>query len=140
MTDTDNQPISDPNPDNKEDVNTTLLIEPKDGAKPDATKEPAKEHAKVDAPADEVVAFEPTGDVGLDMALEFLGKQGFGLEHPAMVAAGNGDFTIIEALLAQKGVQGWDKMVALGKAGMERIAGNQKAETAKTLDLSLIHI
>ena len=135
MTDATNNVVSDPNPDNKEDVNTTLLIEPKDGAKPDATKEPAKEPAKVDAPANEVVAFEPTGDVGLDMALEFLGKQGFGVEHPAMVAAGNGDFTIIEALLAQKGVQGWDKMIALGKAGMERIAGNQKAETAKTLDI-----
>ena len=133
MTDTTNQPVSDPNPDNKEDVNATLLIGGKEDTKP---AEPAKtDPVKVDAPADEVVAFEPTGDVGLDMALEFLGKQGFGVEHPAMVAAGNGDFTIIEALLAQKGVQGWDKMVALGKAGLERIAGNQKAETAKTLDI-----
>jgi hypothetical protein len=135
MTDTSNPAVSDPNPGNEEVENTTLLIESKEPASQEAPKEPAKEPAKVEVPDGEAVTFEPTGDVGLDMALEFLGKQGFSVEHPAMVAAGNGDFTILEALLAQKGVQGWDRMIALGKAGMERIAGNQKAETAKTLDI-----
>jgi len=137
MTTENNNPgVSDPNPDNKEDINATLLLDGKPDPKPaDAPKDAPKDSVKVDVPDGTEVAFEPTGDVGLDMALEFLGKQGFGVEHPAMVAAGNGDFTILEALLAQKGVQGWDRMIALGKAGMERIAGNQKAETAKTLDI-----
>jgi hypothetical protein len=127
---TDQATTNDPNPDNTE-VESTLLIG--DAPKPEA---PKPEAAKVETPEETgTVIFEPSGDVGLDMALEFLGKQGFGVEHPAMVAAGNGDFTILEALLAQKGVQGWDRMIALGKAGYERVQGNQKAEVTKTLDI-----
>jgi hypothetical protein len=126
---TDQVVVNDPNPDNVEDANT-LLLEPKGDPKP-AAPEPAKPEPVV--ADDAVVAFEPTGDVGLDMALEFLGKQGFGLQHPAMVAAGNGDFTVLEALLAQKNAQGWQQMVALGKAGYERTQNAQKEAVSKTL-------
>lgn len=133
MTDQVNNPaVNDPNPDNKEDVGGTLLIEAKapEAAKPEVKPEPAKPEVKTD---DAPVAYEPTGDVGLDMALDFLGKQGFSLEHPAMVAAGNGDFTVLEALLAQKGVQGWQQMIALGKAGYERTVNTHKESVSKTL-------
>ncbi|RPA31523.1 hypothetical protein EGC79_20520, partial [Shewanella vesiculosa] len=126
---TDQAAVNDPNPDNVEDANT-LLLEPKEAPKPAPS---ATEPAKVEPDADTPVAFEPTGDVGLDMALEFLGKQGFGLQHPAMVAAGNGDFTVLEALLAQKNAQGWQQMVALGKAGYERTQNAQKEAVSKTL-------
>lgn len=123
-------PVNDPNPDNIEDKGT-LLIEAPDTNKP----EPAKpEPVKVE-PVEGVVSFEPTGDVGLDMSLEFLGKQGFGIDHPAMKAAEQGDFTVLEALLAQKNVQGWQQMVALGKAGYERMQNSQKEAVSKTRDL-----
>lgn len=122
--------VNDPNPDNIEDTNT-LLIEPKVDPKPAPAAPAVKDVPTADDAT--VVTFEDTGDVGLNMALEFLGKQGFGVEHPAMVAAGNGDFTVLEALLAQKNVQGWQQMVALGKAGYERTVNTQKEAASKTL-------
>lgn len=129
-TEANGAPVTnDPNPNNVEDQNT-LLISAKEEPKPAEQKPADKVEAKTDEAA---VAFEPTGDVGLDMALDFLGKQGFGLEHPAMVAAGNGDFTVLEALLAQKGVQGWKEMVELGKQGYGRMQAGQKEAAAKTL-------
>lgn len=107
-------PVSDPNPDNVEDTNTTLLL---DGAPKPEPAAPKTEPAPV---ADEVVEFEPTGDVGMDMALAFIGKQGISETHPAMVAAINGDFTILKATLAAKGAPGWEQFVALGEAAYSR--------------------
>ena len=75
-------------------------------------------------PADPEIAdgieYEPTGDVGLDMALNFVGKVGIGANHPAMLAAQTGDFTILKATLAAKGAQGWEQFVALGEAAYAR--------------------
>jgi hypothetical protein len=126
---TEATPTNDPNPGNVEDTNTLLIPAPDTKAPEPAKVEPAKVE-----PVESAVAFEQTGDVGLDMALEFLGKQGYNLEHPAMVAAGSGDFTVLEALLAQKGVQGWQQMVALGKAGYERVQNGHKEAANKTLE------
>lgn len=76
------------------------------------------------APADpettDNIEYEPTGDVGLDMALNFVGKVGIGANHPAMLAAQSGDFTILKATLAAKGAQGWEQFVALGEAAYAR--------------------
>jgi hypothetical protein len=115
----------------KEPVASVLLDE---SATP--VVEPAKvEPAKVDEAA--VVEYEPTGDVGLDMALAFVAKAGLGAEHPAMKAAMEGDFTILKATLAQKGAVGWEQMIALGEAAFER---TKAAEATKAAELQkLVH-
>lgn len=114
-------PVSDPNPDNVEDTNTTLLL---DGApKP----EPAAPKPVPETTA-EVFEFEPTGDVGMDMALAFIGKAGINEQHPAMVAAVNGDFTILKATLAAKGAPGWEQFVALGEAAYSRKAAEAASQ------------
>ena len=87
--------------------------------------------APVVATEGEVIAYEPTGDVGLDMALGFVGKAGINASHPAMLAAQTGDFTILKATLAAKGVQGWEQFVALGEAAYARTtADNDKKAVA----------
>jgi hypothetical protein len=78
------------------------------------------------------VEFEPTGDVGLDMALAFIGKQGISETHPAMVAATKGDFSILKAELAAKGAAGWEQFVALGETAYQRKAADAAATAAKT--------
>lgn len=121
MSDPTNQPVNDPNPDNQEDNNPTILLDDAPATPPSPPPVPA-------APAEgEVFEFEPTGDVGLDMALAFIGKAGIAETHPAMVAATNGDFSILKATLAAKGVAGWEQFVALGEAAYTRKAD----ETAK---------
>jgi hypothetical protein len=74
------------------------------------------------------VAYEPTGDVGLDVALDFVGKLGLGPDHPAMAATATGDFSLIKAHLATMGdkATGWEQMVALAEAA------NTRATTAAT--------
>lgn len=125
MSDPANQTVSDPKPDNIEDSHqTTILLN--EGTKPAAPAIPP-ENKPADA-TNTIVEFELTGDVGLDMALAFIGKAGISESHPAMVAATNGDFTILKATLAAKGVQGWEQFVALGEAAYTRRA----AEAAKT--------
>jgi hypothetical protein len=81
---------------------------------------------------DEPVAYEPTGDVGLDMALDFIGKAGVGIDHPAMKAAQAGDFDLLKATLAQKGVQGWEQFVKLGEAAYAKIAKETDAKAQAT--------
>lgn len=94
-----------------------------------------------DAPADKTpnpdtsyeFAYEPTGDAGLDYALNFIGKHGYGDSHPAVIAATKGDFSLIEAELATKGVAGADAVVALAKQAYARhveAAQKQEAELA----------
>jgi hypothetical protein len=84
-----------------------------------------------DTSQDEVFAYDPTGDVGLDMALDFAGKAGIGSTHPAMVAAQGGDFGILKATLAAKGVAGWEQFVALGEAAYARTSKDQAEKAAK---------
>lgn len=82
----------------------------------------------------EVVAYEPTGDVGLDMALDFIGKAGISVEHPAMKAAQAGDFALLKATLAQKGVQGWEQFVALGEAAYNKVSSENEAKAKASRD------
>jgi len=71
--------------------------------------------------------YQATGHAGLDMALAFVGKHGLGAEHPAIVTAGTGDFGPLKALLAEKGVPGWEAHVALAEAGYQHLVA-QEAE------------
>ena len=72
-------------------------------------------------------AYDPTGDAGLDYALNFVGKLGYGDTHPAIVAAQAGDFALLRADLATKGVAGSDAVLALAEQAYTRYA----AEDAK---------
>ena len=72
-------------------------------------------------------AYDSTGDAGLDYALNFVGKLGYGDTHPAMLAAQKGDFSLIRAELATKGVAGSDAVLALAEQAYTRFA----AEDAK---------
>lgn len=125
--------VTDPNPENKEDTvpGTTILLDtPKElVAAPVAKVEPVV--------TNEAVAYEPTGDVGLDMALDFIGKAGLDADHPAVKAATTGDFTILKATLAQKGVAGWEQFVALGEVAYQR--AKEEETKAQAALVSLVH-
>lgn len=79
------------------------------------------------------IEYEETGDPKLDIALKFFGKHGLDAEHPAIKSAIDGDFTALEAYLAEKDAKGWEQHVALAKeshkAHGESVAAAEKAVT-----------
>lgn len=87
----------------------------------------------------DAVEYKPTGDPGMDLALSFVGKQGIKPDHPAMVAATNGDFSFIKATLAALGdkARGWEQHVALAEQSYARAA--TEANTAKAAATAAIH-
>lgn len=89
--------------------------------------------------AGEAISYEPTGNPGMDLALDFLGKLGFGPEDPAMAAAGNGDFGLLKAKLAVMGekAQGWEAVLAVGEQGLKAMNDARAAEAQKTQDAIL---
>ncbi len=131
MTDQVNAPaVSDPNPNNEDSPvgNTAVLLDV--AAKPAVPKDEPK--AQV---AEGAVEYEATGDVGLDMALNFVGKAGIHMEHPAMQAAISGDFSLLKAELAAKGATGWEQFIALGEAAFSRTKEQEAAKTAALQNL-----
>lgn len=69
-----------------------------------------------EAPAfGEAFEYAPSGDDKLDLVLGFLGRNGMSDKHPAVQAAMNGDFDILRAALAEKGIQGWEAHLALAQ-------------------------
>lgn len=120
---TETTPVSDPNPSDAEPIDNLNI-----GDAP----VPVADAAKPPAPTVEegVVEYEPTGDVGLDMALGFVGKAGIDANHPAMVAAGTGDFSLLRAVLSAKGAPGWEQYVALGEKAFNanKTSGEAKAK------------
>ena len=71
--------------------------------------------------------YDPTGDASLDYALSFVGRLGYGDTHPAIQAAQAGDFALLKAELATKGVPGAEQVLALA----EQAYGRFTAERAK---------
>lgn len=113
---------------------------------PTPTPTPAKaDQAKAEpvtpdpAGTTEVPEYEPTGDPGLDYALSFLARAGIDDEHPAFQAAANGDFGLLKATLAEKGVPGWEQAVALGEKALENIRAKE-AETIKAVQESVLQV
>lgn len=78
----------------------------------------------------EPVLYNPTGDVGLDMTLKFVGDLGYGPDHPAMAAAINGDFSLLEAELASKGTKGYEAYIKLGQKAYSDISSKTQARQA----------
>lgn len=91
--------------------------------KPEPTPDPDTTHE---------FTYDPTGDASLDIALNYIGKLGYSPNHPAMLAAQKGDFNLIKAELAVKGVAGASEMLAVAQEGYQRVAGAQKAKDAET--------
>jgi len=101
---------------------------PKNEGKPADKPDPAK----ADEP--EVIQYESTGDPKLDVALAFFGRAGLDAEHPAIQAAVNGDFSLLAAVLEEKGVSGWQSHVALAKEAHEKFKGEREASEAKIVE------
>lgn len=79
-------------------------------------------------------SYDPTGNASLDYALSFVGDLGYGPQHPAILAAQEGNFHLIAAELAREGVRGADQVIALAKEAYEQEKGkveSQKAELTK---------
>jgi len=82
-------------------------------------------------PQDQEVVYEKTGDAGLDVALKYVGKQGFGPDHPAMQAATKGDFSKLEEALKARGDKATDyaEYIALAKEAYGRKSAAAKAQS-----------
>ncbi len=72
--------------------------------------------------ADEGYAWQETGDPGLDVALTFIGGLGLGPSDPAVEAAIEGDFLLLEAKLEAMGdkSKGYQRFIALAKDAYTR--------------------
>lgn len=104
----------------------TGYVEPKP-----ASFEPPKPQAKPDAPAgDVIVEYAPTGDAGLDLALQFVGELGFGPERADMKAAMSGDFSLLEKSLKDLGAtaKGYERSIAVAKQSYKNIIDGRKAK------------
>lgn len=103
----------------------------------EAAKKQAEDAAKKQATEaqDTGVRYEynPTGDVGLDMALEFVGNLGFSAESGAVQAASKGDFGPIKAALEVLGdkAKGYEKYLALAQTAFESRNKAAAAQAAK---------
>lgn len=90
-----------------------------------------------DGPFGPVAKYAETGHSGLDMALDFVGRQGLGVDHPAVQSAINGDFGPIKALLAEKGVQGHEAYVALAEKAFQEFDAKKQATQAAVHEMGV---
>lgn len=107
-------------------------------ALPDAktTKDqPAEKPPEAEKPGDAEVldkaGFVSSDDPGLNYSLTFLAKAGFTADNPAVDAAMSGDFSLLKAEMAQKGLPGWEQALALGEQAYGRAVDAQKATQAE---------
>lgn len=85
---------------------------------------------KADAPEDTTFEYNPTGDTSLDLALQFVGRLGFGPDREDMKAAQAGDFTKLEANLKALGdkAKGYERYVAAAKESYQRVVAAKKSK------------
>lgn len=86
--------------------------------------------APVAAPAaNGAFTYEPTGDLALDMSLEFFGNLGIAPDSAEMVEASKGNFQYLDAKLAAMGdkAKGYERHLSLGKEAYTRIEARDKA-------------
>lgn len=79
------------------------------------------------------ISYEPTGDVALDLSLEFFGGLGLALDSPEMIEAGKGNFQYLEAKLAALGekAKGYERYLGLAKEAHGRLDAANKADVEK---------
>lgn len=106
---------------------------------PDVIGDPAPNEG--DTSAETAVSYQPTGDAGLDLALDYIGNLGLGPDHPAVVAAADGAFEKLEATLEAMGdkAKNSDKYVALAKAAYQRTA-DQTAATEAAVKATVVEV
>lgn len=108
------------------------LDEPKPQVPAQQSSQPAPAQAPANGASEEIV-YDKTGDPGLDFTLNFLGKNGYTPEHPAMAAAMEGNFALLRADLASKGIQGYADILAVGEQSYAGMISKNKEAEAKTL-------
>ena len=92
---------------------------------------PAEPKVELSLPAPAAEPYTPTGDARQDVAFGWLKAAGIQRTSPAVKhAMDTGDFTLLEAVLAEKGVNGAEPYVTLLKDA--RAASEQQAAAAKT--------
>lgn len=75
--------------------------------------------------------YDPTGDAGLDYALGYIGRLGYGTDHPAVAACRDGNFGLLKAELAGLGPKapGYAEVIALAeKAYADNVAKSGEKE------------
>ncbi len=88
-------------------------------------------------PAPQVVTFASTGDAALDMAHGYFAKHGVSPDSQAMLSAKAGDFSVLNAVLLEKGAEGAAAYVDIARqAHGRKAAAEQAAEQART---SMLH-
>lgn len=119
-----------------------------DAAAPAAPAEPAaKPSTKLDEAAASAAAPKPElgdaeildkagyaadeKDPGLTYAMKFLATNGFNAENPAVEAAFGGNFDLLKAELAQKGIQGWEQALGLAEQSYARHVKENDAKADK---------
>lgn len=118
-------------------------LAPQQAATPATPEQPATppqaapEAIGVEPPAPQPAGhtYPATGDVGLDLALQFFGERGLVPDHPAMVDAVEGKFDKLEAYLAAMGdtAKGYDNYLTLAKQAHQRnVATVQERQTQIT--------
>ena len=95
----------------------------KEAPKPDENKDAKQEVA--------AVKYEPTGDAGLDYALAYVGELGMGPDHPAVIAAGQGQFDLLEVELAKADAKGAAGVINLAKKAYESFVAKDQASKAE---------
>lgn len=72
--------------------------------------------------------YEPTGSTNLDYALQYVGDLGYGPAHPAILEAQKGNFALIRAELARKGVPGAEAVVSIAEASYKELQGKHQEQ------------
>lgn len=110
------------------------VTEPVAVTAPEAKPAPAAEPTATPAPTPAATqdgqefTYEPTGYPNADYALGVIGKAGIGPEHPAVVAAYDGDFGQLQHLLASKQIAGADALLSMLKDASDQHAAKTKEE------------
>jgi hypothetical protein len=101
---------------------------------PAATVPPAPAPVVVAPPPGDkpsVVTFASTGDAALDMAMGYFAKHGVTPDSLAMTSANTGDFSVLNAVLQEKGAEGAAAYVAIAQQAHSRKAEAEKAQEAQ---------
>jgi hypothetical protein len=99
---------------------------------PGAVDAPPSAAPKDDAAVLGEAGFAPVeGDPGLNYAMKFLAGNGFNAENPAVAAAFEGDFSLLKAELAQKGIAGWEQALGLAEQSFDRHVKANEATQAE---------
>ncbi|AEX65873.1 hypothetical protein BF7_00175 [Pseudomonas phage Bf7] len=92
-----------------------------------STPDPKQAAAPATEPAAAAIAYESTGNSNADYALGQIAAAGIGPDHPAALAALEGNFTLLKHALAAKGVPGSDHLVDMLTAAATEAADAEEA-------------